>query len=77
MLYVNRGLIQFQRGRLDQAAAAYREAIRLRKDSYVGYAELARVYQKQSRTRPRSSNSRKQSRLNWIGRHFIAVAPPW
>ena len=35
MLLVNRGLIRFQRGRLDQAAADYQEAIRLKKDPFL------------------------------------------
>ena len=34
VLLVNRGLIRFQRGRLDQAAADYQEAIRVKKDPY-------------------------------------------
>ena len=50
MLLVNRGLIRFQRGRLDQAAADYQEAIRLKKDPFLAHAELAHVYQKQGKT---------------------------
>ncbi len=47
MVFVNRGLVRVRRGRLEAAAADFQEAIRLKKDSYVGYAELALVYQKQ------------------------------
>ena len=50
MLLVNRGLVRFQRGRLDQAAADYQEAIRLKKDPFLAHAELAMVYQKQGKT---------------------------
>ena len=49
VLLVNRGLIRVQRGRLDQAAADYQEAIRLKKDPYLAHAELAQVYQKQGK----------------------------
>jgi len=49
VLLINRGLVRFQRGRLDQAAADYREAVGLKKDPYLAYAELAHVYQKQDR----------------------------
>ena len=49
VLLVNRGLIRFQRGRLDQAAADYQEAIRLKKDPFLAHAELAHVYQKQDK----------------------------
>jgi tetratricopeptide (TPR) repeat protein/tRNA A-37 threonylcarbamoyl transferase component Bud32 len=49
MLFVNRGLIRFQRGRLDQAANDYQQAIRIKQDPYLAYAELAHVYQWQKR----------------------------
>ncbi len=48
-LLVNRGLIRFERGLLDQAAADYQEAIRLKKDRYFAYASLAQVYDKQGK----------------------------
>ena len=46
VLLVNRGLIRFQRGRLDEAASDYREAIALKKDPFLAHAELAHVCQK-------------------------------
>ncbi len=46
MLFVNRGLIRFQRGRIDQAAADYEQAIHLKADPYLAHAEIAHVYQK-------------------------------
>jgi len=46
-LLVNRAYFRVQRGRLDQAAADYQEAIRLKKDLYLAHADLAGVYQKQ------------------------------
>jgi tetratricopeptide (TPR) repeat protein/tRNA A-37 threonylcarbamoyl transferase component Bud32 len=49
MLFANRGLIRFQRGRTDQAAADYQEAIRLKKDPYLAYADLAHVYEQQGK----------------------------
>jgi tetratricopeptide (TPR) repeat protein len=49
VLLVNRGLIRFQRGELDQAAADYRAAIRLKKDPFLAHAELAHVYQRQNK----------------------------
>jgi len=48
-LLVNRGRFRFERGRLDQAAADYQEAIRLKKDVYLAHADLAQVYQKQAK----------------------------
>ncbi len=48
-LLVNRAYFRVQRGRLDQAAADYQEAIRLKKDVYVAHADLAQVYQKQDK----------------------------
>ena len=48
-LLVNRGFFRVQRGRLDQAAADYQEAIRLKKDLYLAHADLAQVYQKQAK----------------------------
>ncbi len=50
VLLVNRGLVRFQRGRLDQAAADYQEAVRLKKDPFLAHAELAHVYEKQGKT---------------------------
>jgi tetratricopeptide (TPR) repeat protein/tRNA A-37 threonylcarbamoyl transferase component Bud32 len=47
-LLVNRGLIRFQRGQLDEAAADYRAAIRLNRDA-LAHAELARVLEKQGK----------------------------
>jgi tetratricopeptide (TPR) repeat protein len=50
MLFVNRGLIRFQRGgRLDQAAADYQAAMRLKKDPFLAYAEMAHVYEQQNK----------------------------
>ncbi len=49
VLLVNRGLVRFQRGRLDPAAADYRAAVALKKDPYLAYAELAHVYEKQDK----------------------------
>jgi tetratricopeptide (TPR) repeat protein len=43
----NRGLVRFQRGRLDEAAADYRQVIELKKDLYLAYAALAHVAKKQ------------------------------
>ncbi len=48
MLLVNRGLVRFQRGRLDEAAADFLEAIRTRKDPNA-HANLAFVYYKQGK----------------------------
>jgi len=48
-LLINRGFFRVQRGRLDQAAADYQEAIRLKKDLYLAHADLAKVYQKQAK----------------------------
>jgi eukaryotic-like serine/threonine-protein kinase len=42
----NRGLVRFQRGRLDEAAADYRQALERNKDLYVAHAELAHVAEK-------------------------------
>jgi eukaryotic-like serine/threonine-protein kinase len=50
VLLVNRGLIRYQRDRLDQAAADYQEAIRFKKDPFLAYAELAHVYHKRGKT---------------------------
>src|SRR5262249_51624021 len=47
---LNRGSIRFVNGHIDQAAADYQEAIRLKKDEYMAHAELAHVYQKQNQT---------------------------
>jgi tetratricopeptide (TPR) repeat protein len=49
VLLVNRGLVRYQRGHLDEAAADYREAIRSKADPYLAHAELAHVYQKQDK----------------------------
>jgi tetratricopeptide (TPR) repeat protein/tRNA A-37 threonylcarbamoyl transferase component Bud32 len=49
VLLINRGYFSVQRGRLDQAAADYQEAIRLRTKDPLAYADLARVYQKQDK----------------------------
>ncbi len=49
VLLVNRGLIRFQRGRLDEAAADYQEAIRLKADPFLAHAEMAHVYQERHR----------------------------
>ena len=46
VLLVNRGLVRFQRGQLDEAASDYREAIALKKDPFLAHAELAHVCQK-------------------------------
>ena len=48
ILLVNRGLVRFQRGHLDQAAADYLEAIRIKNDPNA-HADLAFVYQKQGK----------------------------
>ncbi len=50
MFLMNRGLIRFQRGSFDEAAADYLEAIRLKKDPSLAHAGLADVYQKQNKT---------------------------
>ena len=49
-LLVNRGLIRFERGMLDQAVADYQEAIRLSNDRFIAYASLAAVYEKKGKT---------------------------
>jgi tetratricopeptide (TPR) repeat protein len=49
MFLMNRGLIRFQRGQLDQAAADYTEAMRLKKDAYLAHAGLANVYRKRNK----------------------------
>jgi tetratricopeptide (TPR) repeat protein len=49
VLLVNRGLIRLQRGRRDQAAADSQEAIRLKNNPFLAFAELAHVYQKQGK----------------------------
>jgi serine/threonine protein kinase/predicted Zn-dependent protease len=49
-LLVNRGLIRFQQDRLDQSEADFTAAIRLKKDRYIAYAELAHVYQKRGKS---------------------------
>jgi eukaryotic-like serine/threonine-protein kinase len=49
-LLVNRGLIRFQRGHLDDAASDYREAIALKKDPFLAHAELAHIYEKRGNT---------------------------
>jgi eukaryotic-like serine/threonine-protein kinase len=48
ILLVNRGLVRFERGRLDQAAADYLEAICTKQDPNA-HADLAFVYQKQGK----------------------------
>jgi serine/threonine protein kinase/Tfp pilus assembly protein PilF len=48
-LLVNRGLIRFQRGQIDQAAADYQQAIRLKKDPFRAHAELAHLDQTQDK----------------------------
>jgi tetratricopeptide (TPR) repeat protein len=48
ILLVNRGLVRFQRVRLEQAAADYLQAIQLKKDPNA-HADLAFVYQKQGK----------------------------
>jgi len=50
VVLVNRGRFRFQRGHLDQAAADYQEAIRLKKDLYLAHADLALVYQQQKKS---------------------------
>ena len=50
VLLVNRGLVRFERGRLDQAAADYHEAVSLKKDPFLAHAELAHVYEKEGKT---------------------------
>jgi len=50
VLLVNRGMTRFQRGRLDQAAADYQQAVRLRNDPFLALAGLANIYQKQGKT---------------------------
>jgi serine/threonine protein kinase/Flp pilus assembly protein TadD len=47
VLLMNRGLIRFQRGRIDQAAADFREAVGLNHNAFLAHANLAYVYQKQ------------------------------
>ncbi len=49
VLFVNRGLIRYQRDHLDEAAADYLAAIRTKKHPNA-HAELAFVYQKQGKT---------------------------
>jgi tetratricopeptide (TPR) repeat protein len=50
VLLINRGLIRFERRRLDQAAADYQEAVGLNKAPFLAHAELAHVYQQQDKT---------------------------
>ena len=50
VLLVNRGLVRFERGRPDQAAADYQEAVSLKKDPFLAHAELAHVYERQGKT---------------------------
>jgi eukaryotic-like serine/threonine-protein kinase len=49
ILLVNRGLVRYQRDRLEQAAADYQRAISI-KDEPNAHANLAYVYQKQGKT---------------------------
>ena len=49
VLFVNRGLIRFQRGRLDDAALDFKEAIHVKKDASLAHANLAYVYEKQDK----------------------------
>jgi tetratricopeptide (TPR) repeat protein len=49
ILLVNRGLVRFQRERLDQAAADFQQAIGIKNDPNA-HANLAYVYQKQGKT---------------------------
>jgi eukaryotic-like serine/threonine-protein kinase len=49
ILLVNRGLVRFERDRLDQAAADYHEAVGLKRDPFLAHAELAHVYEKQGK----------------------------
>ncbi len=48
-LLVNRGLVRYQRGRLDLAKADCEAAIHVKKDPFLAHAELAYVYQKQGK----------------------------
>ncbi len=50
MFLMNRGLIRFQRGSFDGAAADYMEAIRLKKEPSLAHAEMGNVYQKLNKT---------------------------
>ncbi len=50
MFLMNRGLIRFQRGSFDGAAADYMEAIRLKKEPSLAHAGLGNVYQKLNKT---------------------------
>ena len=67
ILLINRGLVRYQRGHLDEAAADYEEAVGLKKDPYLAYAELAHVYQK--RNKPDVAIEQFT--------HAIAVKPDW
>ena len=50
VLLVNRGVIRLERGRLDQAAADFQDAIRLNNNPFLAHASLAQVYEKQGKT---------------------------
>jgi tetratricopeptide (TPR) repeat protein len=48
-LYANRGVLWFQQGKFDEAAADLRKAVGLKPKEYQAYVPLAQVYQKQNR----------------------------
>src|SRR5262249_28743912 len=47
VLLVNRGIIRFQRGHIDQAAADFKEAIGLKHNAFEAHSALAEVFEKQ------------------------------
>jgi tetratricopeptide (TPR) repeat protein len=50
VLFVNRGVVRFERGAFDKAAADFEQAIQVRKDPFLAHASLAKVYEKQGKT---------------------------
>jgi tetratricopeptide (TPR) repeat protein/tRNA A-37 threonylcarbamoyl transferase component Bud32 len=49
VLFVNRGLMRSQRGRLDEAVADFEQAIRVNERHHHAYAGLAQVFERQKR----------------------------
>jgi tetratricopeptide (TPR) repeat protein len=50
VLLINRGLVRFERDHLDQAAADFEQAIRVKDGPFLAHSSLARVFEKQGKT---------------------------
>ena len=61
VLLVNRGLVRFERGHLDSAAADFQEAIRSHKNPFLAHSSLASVYKSKISPTWRSNSSRGRS----------------